>query len=162
MLFACPYNSNVTLTERDTATFEKEFKGNWDAFNDDGTRIHLLIQMAEKNFWGVTQTIYKEDGSSDKVSLKAHNSPGLGIMNVEKPDSSYSYCRYGLVGKEEFWMDPIAEDFVVKNLPNHNTATQKELFDLVKRNIDNSAMYEARLTFYKVGSSGHTTKQKSW
>lgn len=162
LLWGCPYNSKVTLTERDTATFDKRFKGDWDAFNDDGTRIHLLVQKAEKNFWAVTRHMYEEDGSEDKTIYRAHNTPELGIMNVHKEDSTYNFYRYGIVSKEEFWLDPIGEEFMESNYPNHKAPVQDELYKFVQKNLDNKDMYEDRLTFYKEGSKSHAAKMKAW
>lgn len=156
LFYGCPYQGDVELnTYEESLKADKNLLDVWVSFKEDKSRTELMIEKLAKTVVNINYKEYDTNGrfkSKDKYRGYATDLGGFTVFNLENKSGKYMYCKFSWIGKNEFNIQTINEDFVMDNLkPNENTGT-KELREFLLANANEDDMYDEKIEFYRKDS----------
>ena len=156
LLAACPYDSKVELnTYEESPKVEKQFYGDWTAFNEDGSREEIQISKGMKTVYNIRHNQVDDKGKKQEYHYyRAYMTEigGIRIVNVEKKDSYYNFYKYELKNADELVLESVEDEFMKANYKNYKTPKTAGLRTFIEENIKNKKMYDEPLHFMKEGS----------
>lgn len=152
ILLACPYDGDVALCTYDEAgKADRNFLGEWVAFNEEGGRDELLIEKGNKAVMVVSHKKF-EDGNKlkDKQRYRAFATEinGVTLFTLEREDGKYNYLKYEWTGKNEFNVQFIQKEYMEINLQTDSMTTES-LKDFLKDHVNKNELYTAKMEYYK-------------
>ena len=155
VLLGCPYQSDVEInTYEESLKVDKNLIGNWVAFHDDGSKEELIIEKIAKSVISVLHKELDENGrykGSNKFRAYGTELNGITIFNIETKEAKYMFLKYAWTGKNVFYMQAVAEDYVSNNF-TPDSVTTDNLRSFLKSNVNNEDMYEDKVEFYRKDS----------
>ncbi len=166
IFYGCPYESAAPLGDKTASKYNKQLDGIWWHFNnEDGTKMQLVVEKADKQTASVKSKMYAADGTQDDSQLfRAYNTTvnGVEIMNVENRESKFIFYMVQAEGKDEMVIAAIGEDFVKANLADYKNASSAQLLKFVQDNISNAKLFEQEMHFFKKDSKLYEAKRKEF
>ena len=152
VLVAC-YESEVPLGPATDAPIDADLVGAW---VDKKSAVLMVMQFSEHELFAR----YEEfgDGTSERYRAyitKVGSALFLNVQAVEladDPDRSFIFFRYVVEG-DSLQLHLVRDNFVEAAISDpQELDTSTELARFIRRNLNDEAMYEDPLVFYRVGA----------
>ena len=156
ILMACPYEGQVELnTYEESLKLDKKLIDEWVSFDEEGGREELLIEKGAKSVLFVLRRRFSKGNKfqeKNKYRVYATEVAGYDIFNIERQEENqFLYAKYGWTGKNEFYIQFIAEEYMEKNF-KVDSVTTENLRAFITENVNKEEMYDDKLEFYRKAS----------
>ena len=148
----CPYESDIAIiTPAEALKLDKELKGEWVAFHEDGAKEELNFIKIDKVIYQVTHKQFAPNNKlkgNFKYQVYSADLDGAILFNIKNKDGKFMFSKYGWTGKNEFYLQGVNKKFVTTNFKT-DTVNTRNLREFLSENINDGKMYEEKLEFYR-------------
>lgn len=151
ILMACPYEGTVDLNTYDEALKpDKQLIDEWVAYNSEGGREELTIEKGGKTVLFVYHKQFEKNKlvGSFKYRIYGTEIGGKTIYNVENVEGKYLFANIEWMGKNEFDVEFVENDFMDNNFKPDSVSTET-LRSFLTENITKEGLFSDKLEFYR-------------